>query len=158
MICVTILELTTYKNVSLSKRKEPLNSLLVTFNVRYVQHLRFFTACRPTLPRGSLLQSKHEHTHRCQPSRNRAGNPIVLLISRIPAFLRERPAFLAIFRSNKNRNNFSCMETFCSKKLCENVNDSVAYSTIRLLRLSTSAAMGIHLVRVPQDVDVVNVR
>ena len=105
MICVTILELTTYKNVSLSKRKEPLNSLLVTFNVRHVQHLRFFTACRPTLSRGCLLQSKHEHTHRCQPSRNRAGNPIVLLISRIPAFLRERPAFLAIFRSNKNRNN-----------------------------------------------------
>ena len=41
--------------------------------------------------------------HRCQPSRNRAGNPAFLLISRIPAFLRERPAFLALFRNNKNR-------------------------------------------------------
>ena len=33
--------------------------------------------------------------HRCQPSRNRAVNPACWLISRIPAFLRERPAFLA---------------------------------------------------------------
>ena len=45
--------------------------------------------------------------HRCQPSRNRAGNPafwfIIWFISRIPAFLRERPAFLALFRNNKNR-------------------------------------------------------
>ena len=32
-----------------------------------------------------------------------------------PAFLRERPAFLALFRSKKNaenRNNFSCTDTF----------------------------------------------
>ena len=36
--------------------------------------------------------------HRCQPSRNRAGNPAFWLISHIPAFLRERPAFLALFR------------------------------------------------------------
>ena len=35
--------------------------------------------------------------HRCQPSRNRAGNPAFLHISRIPAFLSERPAFLALF-------------------------------------------------------------
>ena len=42
-------------------------------------------------------------THRCQPSRNRAGNPAFWLICRIPAFLRERPAFLALFRNNKNR-------------------------------------------------------
>ena len=41
--------------------------------------------------------------HRCQPSRNRAGNPAFWLISRIPAFLRKRPAFLAFFRNNKNR-------------------------------------------------------
>ena len=40
---------------------------------------------------------------RCQPSRNRAGNPAFWLISRIPAFLSERPAFLALFRNNKNR-------------------------------------------------------
>ena len=35
--------------------------------------------------------------HRCQPSRNRAGNPAFLSISRIPAFFREHPAFLASF-------------------------------------------------------------
>ena len=42
-----------------------------------------------------------------------------------PAFLPERPAFLALFRNYKNRNNVSCTETFCSKKLCENACDSV---------------------------------
>ena len=36
-------------------------------------------------------------THRCQPSRNRAGNPAFWCISRIPAFFPERPAFLALF-------------------------------------------------------------
>ena len=33
-----------------------------------------------------------------------------------PVFLREHPAFLALFRNKKiaeNRNNFSCTETFC---------------------------------------------
>ena len=30
------------------------------------------------------------------------GNPAFWLISRIPAFLRKRPAFLALFRNNKN--------------------------------------------------------
>ena len=35
--------------------------------------------------------------HRCQPSRNRAGNPAFWRISRIPAFFPERPAFLALF-------------------------------------------------------------
>ena len=47
---------------------------------------------------------------------------------KFPAFLRERPAFLALFRNNKNgenRKNFHCMETFCSKELCENGSDSV---------------------------------
>ena len=37
-----------------------------------------------------------------QPSRYRAGNPAFLLLSRIPAFLRERPAFLASFREKKS--------------------------------------------------------
>ena len=41
--------------------------------------------------------------HRCQPSRNRAGNPAFLLISRIPTLLRERPAVLDLFRNNKKR-------------------------------------------------------
>ncbi len=34
--------------------------------------------------------------HRCQPSRNRAGNSAFLHISRIPAFFPERPAFLGL--------------------------------------------------------------
>ena len=50
--------------------------------------------------RGEAL---HAMVHRCQPSRNRAGNPECLLISRNPAFSPERPAFLALFRNNKNR-------------------------------------------------------
>ena len=41
--------------------------------------------------------------HRCQPSRNRAGNPAFWLISRIPVFLPERPAFLDLYVNNKNR-------------------------------------------------------
>ena len=36
---------------------------------------------------------RHDMMHRCQPSRNRAGNPAFLRISRIPAFFPERPAF-----------------------------------------------------------------
>ena len=40
---------------------------------------------------------KYLGIHRCQPSRNRAGNPAFLRISRIPAFFTERPAFLALF-------------------------------------------------------------
>ena len=39
--------------------------------------------------------------HRCQPSRNRAGNPAFWLISRIPVFFRKHPAFLALFRNIK---------------------------------------------------------
>ena len=31
------------------------------------------------------------------------GKSRILLISRIPAFLRERPEFVALFRNNKNR-------------------------------------------------------
>ena len=38
------------------------------------------------------------------------------------------------------------------------LNSVFFYSKRRLFRLSTSAPMDIHLVRVPQDVDVVNVR
>ena len=53
------------------------------------------------------------------------GNPSFWLICRIPSFSPEHPAFLALFRNNKNRNNFSCTESFCSNKLCENVSDSV---------------------------------
>ena len=60
-----------------------------------------------------------------------------------PAIVREIPHFCLFpafphFRQNvqhfwlyyeitkiaENRNNFSCTETFCSKKLCENVSDS----------------------------------
>ena len=62
-----------------------------------------------------MLRAPHGHRHsiampipwhRCQPSRNRAGNPAFCLISRIPAFLRERPAFLALFRNIKIAENY----------------------------------------------------
>ena len=49
-------------------------------------------------------------------------NPAFWISSHIPAFLRDRAAFLALLGNKKiaeNRNNFSCTETFCSKKLCE---------------------------------------
>ena len=49
------------------------------------------------------------HTCRCQPSRNRVGNPAFRLSSRIPAFLQKRTACLAIFRKKikflENREN-----------------------------------------------------
>ena len=43
--------------------------------------------------------------HRCQPSRNRAGNPANLVVSRIPAFFPKHPAFLGFFGGEKNRRN-----------------------------------------------------
>ena len=46
-----------------------------------------------------------------QPSRIHAGNPTFLLISSIPAVLLEHPAFLALFRYNKNR----CRRHFAQK-------------------------------------------
>ena len=45
------------------------------------------------------------HAHRCQPSRNRAGNPANLVVSRIPAFFPKHPAFLGFFGGEKNRRN-----------------------------------------------------
>ena len=47
------------------------------------------------------MDAKNAKTLRCQPSRNRAGNPEFWLISRIPAFLPERPALLTLFRNKK---------------------------------------------------------
>ena len=65
--------------------------------------------------------------HRCQPSRNRAGNPAFWHTSRIPAFLPERPAFLALFGNNKKvmKSSIILAVPFCSKKLCDNGSDSV---------------------------------
>ena len=54
---------------------------------------------RPSERRNNLNGS----LHRCQPSRNRAGNPANLLISRIPAFFPKHPAFLGFFGGEKNR-------------------------------------------------------
>ena len=44
-------------------------------------------------------------------------------------FCENVPHFWVYFEITKiaeNGNNFSCIETFCSKKVCENINDSVA--------------------------------
>ena len=50
------------------------------------------------------------------------------LIPAFPHFCENVPHFWLYFEITKiaeNRNNFSCTETFCSKKLCENVNNSI---------------------------------
>ena len=61
------------------------------------------------------------------------NRPAIVRKSRILAyflhFCQNVPHFWPYFEITKmaeNRNNFSCMETFCSKKLCENVNDTIA--------------------------------
>ena len=51
------------------------------------------------------LRSTSNESHRCQPSRNRAGNPANLVVSRIPAFFPKHPAFLGFFGGEKNRRN-----------------------------------------------------
>ena len=63
--------------------------------------------------------------HRCQPSRNHAGNPAFWRISRIFARTSCISGFISKFKKSLKSNNFSCMETFCSKKICKNVSDSV---------------------------------
>ena len=57
---------------------------------------------RSTIAHAQDVTTSMSYGHRCQPSRNRVGNPAFWLISRIPAFLRGRPEFLALFRNNKN--------------------------------------------------------
>ena len=49
------------------------------------------------------------------------------LFPAFPHFCQNVPHFWLYFEITniaENRNNFSCTETFCSKKLCENVRDS----------------------------------
>ena len=63
--------------------------------------------------------------HRCQPSRNRDFG----LFPAFPHVCEKVPDFWLYFEIIKifeNCTNFSCTETFYSKKLCVNVNDSVA--------------------------------
>ena len=126
---------------------------------------------------GNGIIYRHTHasvitpTHRCQPSRNRAGNPAFGLFPAFPHFCENVPHFWLYFETIKideNRNNFSCRPLrrhFVRKSSAKtSIITSPSYlivildSKIRLFRLSTSAPMDIHLVRVPQDVDVVNVR
>ena len=50
------------------------------------------------------------------------------LFPAFPQFSENVPHFWLYFEITKiaeNRSNFRCPETFCSKELCENVNDSV---------------------------------
>ena len=55
--------------------------------------------------------------HRCQPSRNRAGNPANLVLSRIPAYIPKHPAFLCFFGEKKKRRK---LRYFCAAKaFCE---------------------------------------
>ena len=54
---------------------------------------------------GCIKDASVTTRHRCQPSRNRAGNPANLVVSRIPAFFPKHPAFLGFFGGEKNRRN-----------------------------------------------------
>ena len=52
------------------------------------------------------------------------------LFPAFPHFCQNVPHFWLYFEIKKiaeNRNHFSSTETFCSKKLCENVSDSITY-------------------------------
>ena len=70
------------------------------------------------------MRQSHFEYITCQPFRNRAGNPAFWLISRI---------FARTSRITKIAISLSCTETFCSKKLCENVSVSVTYQSKLLL-------------------------
>ena len=52
--------------------------------------------------RPGVISAKFKCKHRCQPSRNRAGNPANLVVSRIPAFFPKHPAFLGFFGGETN--------------------------------------------------------
>ena len=72
--------------------------------------------------RGPRVSNLRMHEHRCQQSRNRAGNPAFLYFCQnVPHFW----LYFEIKKISENRNNFSCTETFCAKKLCKNVSNSI---------------------------------
>ena len=64
----------------------------------------------------------------------------------VPHFRQKVPHFWLNFEITKiveNRNNFSCRPTeiFCSKKLCENVSDSVTYFDSKIRQKSLKIAI-----------------
>ena len=92
----------------------------------------------------SFIAQLHRHVARATSERVRSNRRHERIGVNRPAIVREIPHFCLFpaflhFRKNvphfwlyfeitkiaENRNNFSCTETFCSKKLCENVSDSV---------------------------------
>ena len=54
------------------------------------------------LGKSSQKAVRHYDLHRCQPSHNRVGNSAFFLPFHIPAFLRKRPAFFALFHKKSN--------------------------------------------------------
>ena len=64
--------------------------------------------------------------HRCETVPQLCGKSRILAY--FPHFRQNIPHFWVYYEITKiaeNRNKFSCTETFCSKKLCENLNDTV---------------------------------
>ena len=81
-----------------------------------------------------------EYHNRCQPSRNRSENPACWLLSHIPAFLLERPAFLALFQEEKiieNRDTFRRQEDILCVILGSHQRIFV-HTTIQLLFAETT--------------------
>ena len=61
--------------------------------------------------------------HRCQPSRNHAGNPVFRLSSRI--FAKTSRIFCFISVKIKIATIFSATKIVCGQKLCENARDTL---------------------------------
>ena len=107
-------------------------------------------------------------SHRCQPSRKHAGNSAFWLIFRIFARTSRISGFISKQRKplQKIKILLAVWTHFvrnCSAKTSLIASPSylkmvILDSKIRIFRLSTSAPMDIHLVRVAQYVDVLNVR
>ena len=86
--------------------------LIVVIRLSRPWQRRLFTASiRAACPkhRQSHFKRSKLTAHRCQPSRNRAGNPAFWLIYRISAFLPERPACLTLFRKKQKSLKISVM-------------------------------------------------
>ena len=117
--------------LNILKKTLPLNILRIIYNALILPHLNYgILAWGHLAKRLNLIQKRavriltaskynshteplFKQTHRCQPSRNRAGNPANLVVSRIPAFFPKHPAFLGFFGEKKIA---EIHNNFCSQK------------------------------------------
>ena len=61
------------------------------------------------------MEEEIDRIHRCQPSRNRAGNPANLVVSRIPAFFSKTSRIFKLFWGRKKSPKFTII--FAAKKI-----------------------------------------